>query len=260
MLALAIGLALVIGQTPDFEETVGKIETIDRAARVVGVRDVASGKRKLFYFNKDTSVTREDKPSSTDKLRIADTVSMKWVLKGSRPNEKRILGSVEVRRVLNPAKLKIQDTGYLPLQDDNYHFVVLAHVDPMTVLVQERITVAEPQFSNLRRQRTITGIDTTVKKGEELILRQVTASDFPVGKRVSIDGKWQVKTSDSAQVTKTGDIITRKTNSAGNTKRQNNLRKDEKSDESGQSNGAFSTQTDRTTTVSAFVLEPVKAN
>lgn len=258
MLTFAIALTLILGQTPDVDEVVGRIETINKTSNSIGVRDASSNPRKLYYFSKDSSVTRDGKPSGFDKLRVADIVSMKWVMKGNRPNEKRVLEQVDVRHILTPAKLKVQEIGYLPLQDDSYHFVVVAQVDPTTVLVQERAFVPDPKYGTSGRQKVITKIDIARKEGEHFFLQEVKASDFPIGKRVSLDGKWQVKTSESTQVTKSGEITTQRVSTAGNAKSQDNLRPERKSDNSGQNDRAISTQIEKTRNVSGFVLVPIK--
>jgi hypothetical protein len=258
MFAYAIAVGLILGQAPDIEETAGRIETVNKTTKSIGVRDVASSARKLYYFNKESSITREGKPAGFDDLHIADTVSMKWVTKGNGSNQKRFLERIDVRHILMPGKLKVQEIGFLPLQDDTYHFVVLAQVDPETVLVQERVLFLDPKRGTSGK-KGLPKVNIAQKEGEEFFLREVKSSDFPVGKRVSLGGKWQVKTSESTQVTKSGVITTKKVNTAGNAKSQDNLNKDRKSDNSGQSNRATSNQIEKTKNVSGFVLVPVKS-
>jgi len=238
-----LALALFVGQSSvsqasDAHEFLGKVETINKSTWCIGVRSSASEGRRVFYVEKRTQITKDGTESANfADLCVSDVVSLTWKLRRDPVLEdKRMVQTLDVRPTVWPDKFKVGQTGYLPPQSDRYQYVVEAVIDDQTVLIRE-IFVITQQTPGRTSPRPSGGVK---RPGEEFFLSSVRANDYPVGRKVQLDGKWRVKTAKSADVTFAGAIQTRKfTNSqTGQSERQAELNTQGQGDEDVTVNGS----------------------
>lgn len=209
-----LALALCVGQVPgaqgnDSHEFLGKVETINKNTGGIGIRSSNSDVRRMFYVDKRTQITKDGAESASfSDVRPFDVVHVTWKMRRDPVLEdKRMVQKVDIRPTLWPDKLKVGQIGYLPPQNERYHYFVEAVPDKHTVLIREVVLVT-PESQGYRSSNPNVRIR---KDGEQFFLGNVNADDYPLGKKVEIDGKWRVKGAKSASVTKAGAVRTTKT-------------------------------------------------
>ncbi len=233
-------LALLLGQAPDRQssegkEAVGKIETFNKATGCIGVRDIEKGNRRLYYVLKSTQITKDggDTKSLKD-LRVGDVVAMTWVMKHEYDEDKRIVQTLNILPTVWPDKFKVGQVGYLPPQGEKYYFVVEAISNNQTVLVREILLEPKqiyqelhqgvPGYAGTLKVKVPDHLEFVKKLGEQFFLGQVNAADYPVGRKVQLDGKWRVKSANSTEVTQVGPRITTKESGSKTTEEDQDTR------------------------------------
>jgi hypothetical protein len=265
---LAIVLSFLVTtcqiRAEDLSESVGRVEQINKNSGQIAVRDNEAKNRQLFYFTKATEFTKDGEPSSIGDLHKADVVVLSWKMQEG----KRVLKSLAIRPTLNPDKFEVGQIGYFPPQNDKYYYVVEAASDSHTVLIREISFGAQPVYRRAYQDgqwiNVVDHMNYVKKEGEQFFLGGVKAEDFPVGRKVTLKGRWRVKSGTSTNVTKDSSIVTTKTDIKTEGQRTSDTKvlsnrtgkTDTQVDTKGKGQGKVETTTQRemTTKVSGFLL------
>jgi hypothetical protein len=223
-------LGLLASQPGSAHEFLGKVESINKGTWCIGVRDTAANAKRMFYVQKRTRFTKDQLDSSFKDLRVGDVVALTWKMRHDPGEDRRIVETVDIRPTLWPDKLKVGQVGYMPPQNEKYYFVVEAVQDPQTVLIREIVYVPKevdqtlhqhvPGYAGSLKVKVFDHIEYVKKDGEQFFLGKVAASDYPVSRKVQLDGKWYVKSSSSTDVTKAGPTVTTKIRGSGTQERE----------------------------------------
>jgi hypothetical protein len=284
-----IVLGFFAGQISEDESFNGRVEQVNKARGTISVLEGGLGTKRLFYLNEESQLTKDGEPCKLTSLKANDTVAITWTMKRMGQTERRVLKTLDIRPLLLPGKFKAGQVGYLPLQNDAYGYFC-EYVDNERVLIREIVGVPTYRtvYASERGRRVPVGrelVKLDKKEGEPFFLSGVDTSKYAVGRNVVLDGKWKVETTATVAVTKAGDVITTKTTYAGTSQVQQNTKvktagqnqtqvttdgsttqrdvkgksdtdRNTDQDTAGKSTGTATRQSERTKTVSGFVLVP----
>jgi hypothetical protein len=189
------------------DQFIGKVESRGKSSLVV--HQGVSGTTQSFQVGGNTRIQKDGESRKLSDVKQSDFVAVTW----KRSSGKVWAVEVDIRPTLLPNKLAVGDSGFLPPQDDNYFFKVKTIVDDETVLVEEmRAPAPSANRSSARRSpatapRALPRSSATAD-AELFLVSAIKASDFVEGKRIALDGKYNVAATRKATITMTGDKVT----------------------------------------------------